>query len=146
VNVPSGTAYEYILVCTNALGATASDSIRVYILTPLSGTISAVHARLLLLASNLGQPAQSLNGTASGGTPAYTTIIHVLAPSGLETLYPQSGSVWTITPLSVNDPNFGTAEEGTWTAWGVITDAAGAMYRTASVSWDVAWYPVHGRP
>ncbi len=146
VNVPSGTAYEYTVVCTNALGSAASDSIRVYVLTPLSGTISAVHARLLLFASNLGQPAQTLNGTASGGTPAYTTIIHVRAPSGLETLYLQSGSTWTITPLSTNDPNFGTAEEGTWTAWGVITDAAGAMYRTASVSWDVAWYPVHGRP
>ncbi|GAP13216.1 hypothetical protein LARV_00967 [Longilinea arvoryzae] len=146
VNVPSGTAYEYTVVCTNALGAAARDSIRVYVLTPLSGTISAAHPRLLLFASNLAQPAQTLIGTASGGTPVYTTIIHVRAPSGLETLYPQSGSAWTITPLSVNDPNFGTAEEGTWTAWGVITDAAGAMYRTASVSWDVAWYPVHGRP
>jgi len=146
VNVPSGTAYEYTVVCTNALGAAARDSIRVYVLTPLSGTISAAHARLLLFASNLAQPAQTLIGTASGGTPVYTTIIHVRAPSGLETLYPQSGSAWTITPLSVNDSNFGTAEEGTWTAWGVITDAAGAMYRTASVSWDVAWYPVHGRP
>jgi len=146
VNVPSGTAYEYTIVCTNALGAAASDSIRVYVLTPLSGTLSAVHARLLLFASNLGQPAQTLTGTASGGTPGYTTIIHVRAPSGLETLYPQSGSAWTLTPLSASNQDFGTTEEGTWTAWGVITDAAGAMYRTTSVSWDVAWHPVHGRP
>ncbi|TLN22455.1 hypothetical protein FDZ74_04440 [bacterium] len=120
VNVPSGTAYEYTVACTNTLGAAARDSIRVYVLTPLSGTISAAHARLLLFASNLGQPAQTLIGTAADGTPAYTTIIHVRAPSGSEILYPQTGSVWTLTPLSANDPNFGTAEEGTWTAWGVI--------------------------
>ncbi|NMB68842.1 MAG: hypothetical protein GYA20_08780 [Chloroflexi bacterium] len=146
MNAPSGTTYIYTIDCTDAVGTTASDSIRVYVLAPLSGTISVAHASLLLFASNLAQPAQTLTGIASGGTPAYTTVVHVRAPSGLETLYPQSGSAWTLTPLSANDPDFGTTEEGTWTAWGVITDAAGAVFRTASVSWDVAWYPVHGRP
>lgn len=145
-NVPSGTAYVYTVTCANASGATASDSIRVYVLTPLSGTLSVAQARLLLFASTLGQPAQTLSGSASGGTPAYTTVLHVRAPSGSEVLYSQSGSAWTLTPPSAGDPNFGTTEEGTWTAWGVITDAAGAMFRTASVSWDVDWYPVHGRP
>lgn len=146
MNVPSGTAYTYTMVCTNAAGATASDSIRVNVFTPLGGTISAAYARLLFFASNLGQPAQTLTGTVSGGTPAYTTVIHVRAPSGMETSYPQSGSAWELTPLSANNPDFGTTEEGTWTAWGVMTDAAGAVFRTASVHWDVSWYPVHGRP
>lgn len=145
-NVPSGTAYVYTVVCANASGATTSDSIQVYVLSPLSGTLSVAHARLLFFASTLGQPAQTLSGSVSGGTPAYITVLHVRAPSGSETLYLQSGSAWTLTPLSAGDPNFGTTEEGTWTAWGVITDAAGAMFRTASVSWDVDWYPVHGRP
>ena len=146
VNVPSGANYVYTVVCTNAAGTTASDSIRVFIVAPLSGTISITHARLLLFASNLGLPAQTLTGAVSGGTPAYTIVVHVRAPSGSEILYPQSGSAWTITPLSANDPDFGTTEEGTWTVWGVITDAAGTVFHTASVSWDVAWYPVHGRP
>ena len=146
VNIPSGTTYIYTVICTNAIGATASDSIRVYVLTPLSGTLAAAHARLLFFASNLTQPAQTITGTVSGGTPAYTSVIHVRAPSGSESLYSQNGSAWTLTPLSAGDPNFGTTEEGTWTAWGVITDATGAVFRTASVSWDVSWYPVHGRP
>lgn len=146
VNVPSGTTYLYTVTCTNAIGAAASDSVRVSVLTPLNGTISVAYAKLLLLASNLGQPAQTLTGIVTGGTPAYTTVIHVRAPSGSETLYTQGGSAWTLTPLSVSDPDFGTTEEGTWTAWGVITDATGAIFRTASVSWDVSWYPVHGRP
>jgi len=145
-NVPSGTTYVYTMVCSNAAGTTTSDTIRVFIVAPLSGTISITHARLLLFASNLGLPAQTLAGSVSGGTPAYTTILHVRAPSGLETIYSQSGSTWTLTPQSAGDLDFGTTEEGTWTAWGVITDAAGAIFRTASVRWDVSWYPVHGRP
>jgi len=145
-NVPSGTTYVYTMVCSNAAGTTTSDTIRVFIVAPLSGTISITHARLLLFASNLGLPAQTLAGSVSGGTPAYTTILHVRAPSGLETIYSQSGSTWTLTPQSAGDLDFGTTEAGTWTAWGVITDAAGAIFRTASVRWDVSWYPVHGRP
>ena len=146
MNVPSGNTYVYTIVCTNITGATTSDSIRVYVLTPLSGTISIAYSKLLLFASNLSQPAQTLTGSVSGGTPAYTTNVHVRAPSGLETLYPQIGSAWTLTPQIAANPDFGTTEEGTWTAWGVITDAAGTVFRTASVSWDVSWYPVHGRP
>ncbi len=145
-NVSSGTTYVYTMTCNNAIGATASDSIRVYVLSPLSGSLSVAHTKLLFFASKLGQPAQTLTGTVSGGTPTYTTVIHVRAPSGSEALYTQNGNAWTLTPLSAGNSDFGTTEEGTWTAWGVIADAAGAMFRTASVSWDVSWYPVHGTP
>jgi hypothetical protein len=135
----------YTLSCTNVSG-TVTDTVSVTVLAPLSGTISPLYARLLLFAPNLGQPAQTLTGTVSGGEPPYSLIVHVRAPSGQETTFTRSGSAWSLTPLSAGNPNFGTTEEGTWTAWSDITDVAGRTYRTVSATWEVSWYPVHGRP
>jgi hypothetical protein len=99
-----------------------------------------------LFASNLGQPAQTLSGSVSGGEPAYVITIHVRAPSGGENTYTRSSSDWSIDPASTGDAAFGTTEEGTWTAWATISDATGKNYQTGSVTWEVSWYPVHGRP
>jgi hypothetical protein len=118
----------------------------VTVLAPLSGTISPVFAKLLLFAANLGQPAQTLMGTTSGGEGPHSIVVHVRAPSGLEATFTRSGSAWSVTSASAADPNFGTTEEGTWTAWADITDAGGRTYRTLSATWEVSWYPVHGRP
>ena len=137
--------YTFTLTCSNVSG-TAGDTVTVYVVAPLSGTISPAYSKLLFFASNLGQPAQTLTGGASGGEPAYTTIVHVRAPSGDETTYSRSGSSWSLTPVFTNNPDFGTTEEGTWAAWAVITDSAGRVFRTASVTWAVSWHPVHGRP
>ena len=137
--------YIYTLICTNVSGTT-SDTVTVFVIAPLSGTLSPSYAKLLLFASNLGQPAQTLTGSVSGGEPAYVSIVHVRAPSGYETTYSRGGSNWTLTPASSNDPDFGTTEEGTWTAWAIITDAAGRVFRTTSITWEVSWHPVHGRP
>ena len=143
-SIPGGT-HTYTLTCTNVSG-TVSDSVTVYVVAPLSGTISVAYAKLLLDAPNLGQPAQTLSGTASGGEPPYSIIVHVRTPTGSEMTFSKNGSSWSLTPASASIPNFGTTEEGTWTAWAVITDLAGRTFRTTSITWEVSWHPVHGRP
>ena len=49
-------------------------------------------------------------------------------------------------PYQLEILNFGTTEEGIWTAWADFRDSSGQTYRTASSVWEVAWHPVHGRP
>jgi hypothetical protein len=104
------------------------------------------YARLLLYAPTLGQPAQILTGTISNGTPPYSILVWVRDPSGNLTSFSRSGSTWSVTPESSGDLNFGTNEEGSWTAWAELQDSSGQIYQTASVVWEVAWYPVHGQP
>jgi hypothetical protein len=135
----------YTLTCSNVSGST-SDTVTVSVIAPLSGTISTSFAKLLYFASKLGQPAQTLSGTNTGGEPPYTIIVYVRAPSGNQATFSRSGSTWTLTPMSASDSDFGTTEEGTWTAWAMITDMAGRSFRTNSITWDVSWHPVHGRP
>jgi len=143
-SIPIGT-HTYTVTCSNVSG-TASDTVTVYVVAPLSGTISVTYARLLLFAPNLGQPAQTLLGTATGGEPPYSIAVHVRAPSGVEISLSRSGTSWTVTPQNSGDINFGTTEQGIWTAWADLTDSAGRTYRTSSVIWEVAWHPVHGQP
>ena len=138
-------SHIYTLTCTNVSGS-VSDSVTVIVVAPLSGTISASYPKLLLFASKLGQSVQTLTGTSAGGEPPYSILVHVRAPSGTETTYSRSVNSWTLTPASVGNQDFGTTEEGTWTAWAVVTDSAGRTFRTASATWEVSWHPVHGRP
>jgi hypothetical protein len=136
--------HTYTLTCTNISGM-VRDTVTATVNALLSGTISPAYAKLLLSAPNLGQPAQTLTGSVTGGEPPYSLIVHVRAPSGLETTYSRSGSSWSLSPATANNPTFGTTEEGGWSAWVDITDTAGRTYRTSSVIWEVSWYPVHGR-
>jgi hypothetical protein len=137
--------HTYTLTCTNVSGS-VNDSVTVIVVAPLSGTISATYPKLLLFASKLGQAAQTITGTSAGGEPPYSILVHVRAPSGTESTYSRSGNSWTLTPAEVGNQDFGTTEEGTWTAWAVVTDSAGRTFRTASATWEVSWHPVHGRP
>lgn len=137
--------HTYTLTCANVSG-TASDSVTATVIAPLSGTISPAYAKLLLFAPDLGQPAQTLTGSVTGGEPPYSLAVHVRAPSGLEATYTRSGSSWSLGPTDAGNPDFGTTEKGSWTAWAEIIDSAGGTVRTPSVTWDVSWYPVHGRP
>jgi hypothetical protein len=143
-NIPVGIR-TYTINCSNVSG-TVSDSVTVNIVAPLSGTISVTYARLILFAPSLGQPAQTLSGTTTGGEPPYTVTVHIRTPSGLEVSLHRNGFIWSVTPQDSGDVNFGTTEEGTWTAWADLIDSAGRTYRTSSVIWEVAWHPVHGRP
>ena len=135
----------YTLTCTNVSGS-ASDSVSITVLAPLSGTISPLYSRLLLFGPNLGQPAQTLLGTVTGGEPPYAIIVSIRSPFGNIQTYTLNGASWTLSPEADGDPNLGVSERGTWTAWADIRDAAGSTYRTTSVPWEVAWLLVHGRP
>lgn len=143
-SIPRGN-YTYSITCQNLSGS-ASDTVSVQVNDPLSGTISASYARLLLFAPNLGQPAQTLTGLVSGGTPPYSISVWVRTPSRGLLRFVRSGNSWSVTPGSARDPNFGTTEQGVWSAWAEIQDSLGQFYRTVSVIWEVAWYPVHGLP
>lgn len=142
--IGAGT-HTYTITCTNTSGS-AADSVTAVVVAPLSGSISALYAKLLLFAPAVGQPAQTLTGTASGGDPPYQVSIHVRAPSGVESNFSKSGSSWTLDPASSGDASLGVTEQGLWTAWATLRDSAGRTYTTSSVIWEVAWYPVHGRP
>ena len=142
--IPVGN-HTYTLTCSNVSGM-VSDTVSATVVIPLSGSISALYTRLLLFAPNLGQPAQSLVGAVSGGEPPYAITVHVRAPSGTIKPFTRSESNWSVDPGSAGDDFFGTTEEGTWTAWATITDSVGRNYQTGSVTWDVSWHPVHGRP
>jgi hypothetical protein len=113
---------------------------------PLSGGISTKYSTLIYFASKVGQPAQSLSGNASGGKGPYTITAHLRAPSGAETTYPVGSNFWTLSAAETGDPDFGTIEEGVWTAWAVITDSESRTFTTGSVTWVVKWFPVHGLP
>lgn len=142
--VVTGT-HTYTITCSNQYEST-SDSVTVVVVAPLSGTISVTYARLLLFAPNLGQPAQTLIGTVSGGISPYSILVWVRTPSGALISLTRSGSTWSVTPDNSGDLNFGTTEEGIWTAWADLRDSSGQTYRTVSAVWEVAWHPVHGRP
>jgi hypothetical protein len=144
VSVPVGI-YTYTLSCSNVSG-TVSDSVRATVVAPLSGMISVTYPKLLLLASNLGQPAQTLFGTVTGGVGGYTISLHIFSPGGVETIFSRSGGSWSLTPADAGDANFGATEQGTWRAWADLRDSGGRTFRTPSVTWNVAWFPVHGRP
>ena len=144
VGVTTGT-HTYGLTCSNPYGS-ASDAVTVLVIAPLSGTISQAFSSLLLYAPNLGLPAQSLSGNISGGSPPYSIQVWVRKPSGSLLSFSRTGSNWTVTPASSGDLNFGTSEAGSWTAWADLQDSSGQTYQTASVIWEVAWYPVHARP
>lgn len=137
--------YTYTITCANAY-ETASDSVTVVVVAPLRGTISVTYARLLLFPSLLGQPAQTLSGTVTGGVPPYSVTVRVRTPSGNLLSFTRSGSSWTVTPGSSGELDFGATEEGIWTAWAELRDEVGQTCQTVSAIWEVAWHPVHARP
>lgn len=142
--ITTGT-YTYAITCSNQQ-ASAYDSVTVFVIPPLSGTISVTYTKLLLYSPTLGQPAQTLTGIVSNGTPPYLILIWVRDPSGNLISFSRNGSTWSVNPDNSDDPNFGTTEKGTWTAWAQLQDNSGQTYQTPSVVWEVAWYPVHGLP
>lgn len=136
---------SYTLTCTNVSGS-RSDTVSVVILAPLSGTISPLYSKLVLYGPGLGQPAQTLIGAVTGGEPPYIIKVSVRSPfAGVQT-YRLNEASWSLSPAVAGDPNLGVTEKGTWTAWVDVQDAGGRIYRTGSVTWEVSWYPVHGRP
>lgn len=135
----------YSITCTNVSGS-ATDSVTANILAPLTGTISVLYSKLLLFGPALGTPAQVVNGSVSGGEAPYQVVVVVRSPYGVQTTYYRNGAAWTLDSVISGDPNLGVSEKGTWSAQAEIRDAGGRLFQTNSVTWEVSWYPVHGRP
>jgi hypothetical protein len=137
--------YTFTISCDNSTGS-GSDIVEVTIIETLSGSLDVDTARLVLYASRVGQSGQSIYGTISGGIPPFTGELIVRPPSGSNKAYHRSGDTWSVTPANTGDGDFGTTEQGTWTAWAELRDGFGQIFRTLAVTWEVAWYPVHGLP
>lgn len=135
----------YSITCTNVSGS-ATDSVTANVIAPLTGTISILYSKLLLFGPAMGTPAQVVNGSVSGGEAPYQTTVVVRSPYGVQTTFRFNGAIWSLDSVVSGDPNLGVSEKGTWTARAEIRDAGGRLFQTNSVTWEVSWYPVHGRP
>ena len=145
VDMPAG-AYSYGVTCSNVLGVSTNASATVMVMAPLEGNITVQYPRLLLYGPTLNLPAQTVSGTVMGGLPPYTVVVVLRTPSGMESQFDREGSAWTLTPADAGDPYLGTIEQGTWSAWALITDDGGSVFQTEAVYWEVAWVPVHALP
>ncbi|MCX6053627.1 MAG: hypothetical protein NTZ74_01695 [Chloroflexi bacterium] len=144
----SGVADEeniYSITCSNPY-AFSESSVEVRVPLSFQGTISAKYARLLLFGPQLGLPAQVLSGSVSGGVPPYSVRVEVRSPSGGIYPFSRDSTPWSVTPENSGDENFGTTEEGSWTAWATLQDSAGHFYETGGAVWEVVWHPVHALP
>jgi hypothetical protein len=113
---------------------------------PLRASLVARHPSLVLMASKLGQPAQLLGGTISGGSTPYNVIIHVVRPDGSSAAYSlTSGTSFSFGASQAADPDFGTTQQGTWRAWLSVTSGTQSAVSN-TVVWNVAFYVVHERP
>ena len=106
------------------------------------------YSALLFLAPHLGQPTQVLRGLVSGGgTPPYSVDVRVRRPSNTITSYVLStNDTFILTAANTGDAYFGVDEIGTWAAQAIAIDSTGQSAISVMVTWEVSWYPVHGRP
>ncbi|MBU0510185.1 MAG: hypothetical protein KJ638_00590 [Chloroflexi bacterium] len=114
---------------------------------PLLVDLQQDYSALLFLAPELGQPTQVLRGTVTGGVPPYSVDVRVRRPSNTTTSYVLStNDTFVITAANTGDSYFGVDEIGTWSAQAIAIDSTGQSAISISVTWEVSWYPVHGRP
>ena len=106
------------------------------------------YSSLVLYASRVGEPPQGMSGEVSGGDGGtYTVILHVRNPEGSESTYNlTTNDTFDFDSNDAGDPDFGTTDEGTWTAWIEASDSVGTTATSASVTWEVGWYPSHETP
>ena len=114
----------------------------------LNADLDADYSSLVFYASRVGEPPQGLDGDISGGDGgAYTVILHVRNPEGSESTYNlTTNGIFDFDSGDAGDPDFGTTDEGTWTAWIEASDSVGTTAISASVTWEVGWYPSHETP
>ncbi len=114
---------------------------------PLVVSLTPQHGSLVLYGPKLGLPAQTLNGTISGGTLPYTVTLTVQRPDNTTASYNLSpAGNFSLTPANAGDTYFGTTMLGTWRAWFTVTDSGARSATSNTVTWKVVWYPVHGVP
>ena len=114
----------------------------------LDADLDADYSSLVLYASKVGEPPQGMDGEVSGGDGgAYTIILHVRDPDGNESTYNlTTNGAFAFDSNDAGDPDFGTTNEGAWTAWIEASDSVGTTATSASVTWEVGWYPSHETP
>ena len=114
----------------------------------LDADLDADYSSLVLYASKVGEPPQGMRGEVSGGDGGtYTVILHVRDPQGSESTYNlTTNDTFDFDSNDAGDPDFGTTEEGTWTAWIEASDSVGTTATSASATWEVGWYPSHETP
>ena len=114
----------------------------------LNAELDSDYSSLVFYASRVGEPPQGLDGDISGGDGGtYTVILHVRNPEGSENAYNlTTNGTFDFDYGDAGDPDFGTTVEGTWTAWIEASDSVGTTATSASVTWDVGWYPSHETP
>lgn len=96
------------------------------------------YGALLLMAPRLGQPAQTLNGTISGGIPGHNVTLYVAPPGGAQVTYDLApGGSFSFGPAEAGDLYFGVSQEGTWRAWFTVTDSGGRNATSNTVTWVV---------
>ena len=87
-------------------------------------------------------PAQTLRGQLVGGS--YQSIsVTVTDPSGNNTYYTVTSNLagnFVLDPATAGDPNFGSTEEGTWSAY---ANHFPTSQQSNTVSWLVDWSPAH---
>jgi len=114
----------------------------------LNAALDAEYSSLVLFASQVGEPAQNLNGTISGGIGGpYTVTLHLSDPLGNESTYSlTTNGAFHFGATDAGDPNFGATLEGNWSAWMVASDSVGTSDTSTSAGWQVGWYPLHETP
>jgi len=114
---------------------------------PLTASLFARYGSLVLMAPRLGLPAQTLNGSISGGTLPYAVTLYVQSPDNSTTGYNLSpGTSFSFGTSESGDAYFGVSQVGTWRAWFTVTDNSGHSATSNAVTWQVVFYPVHGAP
>ncbi|MGB8212000.1 MAG: hypothetical protein WCE68_00445 [Anaerolineales bacterium] len=114
----------------------------------LAAMLIPAHSSLVLMASTLHQPAQTLEGTIAGGTLPYTATLYVTRPDGTQLQYNllSPGASFSFGPAESGDANFGTNQAGTWSARFTVKDGRGLSVSSNIAIWNVAFYPVHETP
>jgi len=150
---PAGT-YNYYAMASDISGnwqdcggARWDKLSTIQVIAPLAASLTPRYSSLVLMAPDLGLPVQTLDGTISGGTPPYNTMLYVEQPDSTQIAYHlPSGASLSFGPDEAGNPDFGTTQKGTWRAWMTVTDSASHTATSPTAVWNVTFYPVHETP
>ena len=113
--------------------------------SPVVVTISTDYSNLILFASNVGAPGQTLRCAVTGGGGApYAVLIEVTSPGGASAFYnlqTDSNGVCVLTPGIASDPDFGTTVQGVW-----LAKVFSGGQQSNTVVWNVSWFVIHEIP
>ncbi len=138
--------YTVRLSASDTYGQSASATRSVTFLAPPTITLYRDYANLLYYGPTLGQPAQRLYGSASGGSgPPFTLTLTLTRPDATTVGYvvaSDGGGSFQLTTASSGDPYLGATQIGTWSARATI----GSWSTSNTVTWTVRWFQVNERP